>query len=355
MNAVNLYRALTPIVLILNQRIVDELLTPLFGTGNISLTDDNEHHPFTASTTSNDIDVEIGQQQQQQQQQQLPQQQTSTGNAKNYGSILPIGNKTNNNNNNHNKKIPNDNHNTNTSSVVTSKDDRSNNNATTNQKEVITNDTITEIDRIMMMTKPHRPTYNPCLYMFHLLEGIAIIASIALIVTQIIPIVEVFLFNSNNNNHNIQNISSTSSSSSSKTMILTGDILNYALRFYISLFCGLFIMTELGTSIVYHTLPLLQYYSSRGFLYSFLGLICSEEAYTVRVQEKISSNDVIQQHIGWTSIFMEVSSYCMLLIGIIYILLGLCCCKKVRDHYKMKELEEWKQYKIDLQKWKTSI
>jgi hypothetical protein len=41
----------------------------------------------------------------------------------------------------------------------------------------------------------------------------------------------------------------------------------------------------------------------------------------------------------------------MLGIGIVYMLLGMCCCKRVRDHYKQKEIDAWKQYKLDLQTW----
>ena len=41
----------------------------------------------------------------------------------------------------------------------------------------------------------------------------------------------------------------------------------------------------------------------------------------------------------------------MLGIGIVYMLLGMFCCKRVRDHYKQREIDAWKQYKQDLQTW----
>ena len=188
--------------------------------------------------------------------------------------------------------------------------------------------------------KPDRPTYNACLYMFHLLEGIAITAAMALLVTQIMPFILV-------------QIDSTQKQEQ-QTNTMTMNLLTIALRIYVTLFCCLFIMTELGTSFVHKTLPLLQYYSSRGFLYSFLGLICAEEAYSERIKEtlSLSTNGATNiQHIGWASIFMEVSSWFMLGIGIVYMLLGMCCCKRVRDHYQQKETDAWKQYKIDLQAW----
>jgi hypothetical protein len=176
--------------------------------------------------------------------------------------------------------------------------------------------------------------------MFHLLEGIAITAAMALLVTQIMPFI-------------LEQIDSTEREEK-HTNTVTMNVLTIALRFYVTLFCCLFIMTELGTSFVHQTLPLLQHYSSRGFLYSFLGLICADEAYSERIKEtlSLSSNGTTNiQHIGWASIFMEVSSWFMLGIGIVYMLLGMCCCKRVRDHYKQKEIDAWKQYKLDLQTW----
>lgn len=188
--------------------------------------------------------------------------------------------------------------------------------------------------------KPDRPTYNACLYMFHLLEGIAMTAAMALLVTQIMPFLLVQI--------------DTTKQQQQETNTMTMNVLTIALRIYVTLFCCLFIMTELGTSFVHKTLPLLQHYSSRGFLYSFLGLICADEAYSERIKEtlSLSANGTTNiQHIGWASIFMEVSSWFMLGIGIVYMLLGMCCCKRLRDHYKQKEVDAWKQYKIDLQTW----
>ena len=184
--------------------------------------------------------------------------------------------------------------------------------------------------------KPHIPHQNACLWMFHLLEGIAIAAAIALMATQVLP----FLLPP-----------ASSSSTSSTAQGITMGVLTIALRGYITLFCVLCIATELGTTWVHRTLPLLQFYLSRGFLYSFLGLMCAEEAYSERVKE-VMATQTAWQHLGWASIFMEVSAWCMLAIGIVYMLLGVCCCKRVRDHYQQKERDAWKKYKEDLTLWK---
>jgi hypothetical protein len=207
--------------------------------------------------------------------------------------------------------------------------------------------------------KPHSPNQNACLWMFHLLEGVAITAAICLLCTQIIPFLHVLQdssSSSNNNNNNSSTATTMNRSRNSTTAQVTMGVLTLALRGYITLFCLLFIATELGTPWVHRTLPLLQYYLSRGFLYSFLGLICAEEAYSERVKELIASNSNTNalQHVGWASIFMEVSSWFMLAIGIIYMMLGICCCKRLRDHHQQKENEARKKYKLDMIEWKRN-
>ena len=281
------------------------MLEPLFGTGNISLTDDSTITKPT-STIQNDVartrinDIEKG-----------PIQNTIIKKGQTlegYGAI---------------QEIEPDNVDAATKTKDSSMTRRK-------KKKLIDPESV----------KPVRPTYNACLYMFHLLEGIAITAAMALLVTQIMPFILV-------------QIDSTKKEQQ-ETNTMTMNMLTIALRIYVTLFCCLFIMTELGTSFVHKTLPLLQHYSSRGFLYSFLGLICAEEAYSERIKEtlSLSSNGATNiQHIGWASIFMEVSSWFMLGIGIVYMLLGMCCCKRIRDHYKQKEIDAWKQYKLDIQTW----
>jgi hypothetical protein len=179
--------------------------------------------------------------------------------------------------------------------------------------------------------KPHRPNMNPCLWMFHLLEGISVTASVCLLLTQIIP-----LFQTNN---------------TTTSAITTMSILDILLKIYISLFCVLFILTETQAPIPsIRNSPLLQVYISRGFLYSFVGLICVEEAYSERVKEVLTTRHD-EFYVGWYAIFMDVSSGFMLLCGIIYMTLGLCCLKRLRDRIKQQEIDAWKQYRIDMKAW----
>jgi hypothetical protein len=160
---------------------------------------------------------------------------------------------------------------------------------TAKKKTTTTKTNMVEKDPALAL-KPHRPHHNPCLWLFHLLEGIAVVASCCLLTTQILPLLFIPF-------HDIAN---------------QIGVLNMALRIYIALFCILFALTELSVPIIRNS-PLLTTYLSRGFLYSFVGLICVEEAYSERVTDIIKHSREI--HVGWAAIFMEVSSWCMLATG----------------------------------------
>lgn len=172
--------------------------------------------------------------------------------------------------------------------------------------------------------KPHAPGYNPCLYMFHLLEGVTTVICCVMLVTQIFPFF-VMKFKSIG-------------------------VLVTVLKVYISLFCLLFVLTETGAPVpLVRRSALLQPYASRGFLYSFLGLICLEEAYSERVKDMMAYKD--QFHISWAPLFMQIASWCMLSCGVVYMLLGICCLKRIRDRLKQNEIEAWKEYRKGMREW----
>lgn len=176
---------------------------------------------------------------------------------------------------------------------------------------------------------PERPGDNPCLWLFHLLSGIAAVASLCLLATQMIPV----LLMSNDDRW-------------SKL-----GVLSMALKFYIAVFCGLFLCVETELPIpILRSSQLLQNYSSRGFLYSFVALISVEEAYSEHLTEIVSNHE--QTHIGWAPIFMQISSWVMLGIGGLYFLLGLCCLQALRRKLKQDEKERWQQYRNEMKEWK---
>jgi hypothetical protein len=178
-----------------------------------------------------------------------------------------------------------------------------------------------------LASRPHVPPQNPCLWLFHMLEGIAIATDICLFATQILPL---FLV------HNIDI-----------------GVLSLALKVYIAFFCILFVSTEVNIPIPFiQSSQLLQSYLSRGILYSFVGLICVEESYSERVKDILAHNKD-SFHVGWPAIFMQLSSWFMLAVGLTYMLLGICCLKGMRDRMKANEIEAWREYHKNLKEWKS--
>lgn len=210
---------------------------------------------------------------------------------------------------------------------------------------------------------PHQPPINPCLWIFHLLEGISAVAAALILLNQLLPF---FLVKTSDIPAKIGTKSDSflffeivtdrlllfCYSSSYLTGCSTG-ILNSILKVYISLFCVAFILVECNAKIpLLVNSAILQTYFSRGFLYSFVGLICVVEAYSEQIRSIVNhASDSL--HISWLSIMMEITSWIMLSCGFAYMLLGLCCLRLLRDRMKDQENEAWRQYKEDVKEWKA--
>ena len=120
-----------------------------------------------------------------------------------------------------------------------------------------------EKTKAIQTSRPHIPNQNPILWLIHLINGAAVIASLSLILTQIVP----YLANP---------------AGQTKTFFL---MLNFILKFYIVLFCVVFLLVEIDVPLPFtRNSPMLQRFASRGFLYSFIGLISTVESYSDRVQ-----------------------------------------------------------------------
>jgi len=176
--------------------------------------------------------------------------------------------------------------------------------------------------------KPHVPPQNPCLWLFHLLQGLATITSFLLLVSQLLPLVM----------------------PSSK--VTHPDILSAILKVYVSLICLAFIIVEAELPVPFmRDSTLLNAFWSRGFIYSFIGLVCTTEAYSERVDDLITHSSQ-RFYIGWVAIFMQVVAWMMFGIGAVYMGLGITCMRGLRDRMKQKERDMWKQYRDDMRVWK---
>ncbi|GKY91828.1 hypothetical protein MPSEU_000154400 [Mayamaea pseudoterrestris] len=207
-------------------------------------------------------------------------------------------------------------------------------------RDVVDDDDISAIDNVPSVGggsattataaagRPHVPRQNPCLWIFHFVQFTACVSSICLVATQVIPVIMV----------------------PGEVMTRMG-ALSLALKVYVSVFCVAIIIVEADLPVPWiQQSPLMTRFFSRGFIYSFIGLVCVEESYSERIRDIVHQKDQFQ--VGWAAIFMQISSWLMLGIGFIYMILGMFCLKRLRDRLKQKEITEWKQYRRDLKEWK---
>jgi len=209
-------------------------------------------------------------------------------------------------------------------------------------------------------TKPHMPTRNWCLEFFRFCAGVTVIASLGLLATQGTSKSFSEMLLSWIQQHCTRLLTKLHSLFDSLLLVIplffaplkAQGYFDLALKVYVALFCLLFILVECDTPIpLIRNSDLLQSYLSRGFLYSFLGLICLEEAYSERVKEMVSSH-ADEFHVAWASLFMQISSWLIFACGIFYMLMGLCCLKRLRDKIRIKDKDVWKKYRKDLKEWK---
>jgi hypothetical protein len=160
-----------------------------------------------------------------------------------------------------------------------------------------------------LLSPPHKPLV---LRVFHSIEFIAIVASLRLAGTQIVPL---FL-----------------------TPIQNVPLLNLVLRLYIALFC-------IGICLVEFEVPvplilLSQSYLIRGFLYTFLSLVAMNDATFEGQLELI--RDV--QSVPWVAFFTELTAWPIFVVGHVYIVLGVCCAKPYRDRLTKTYREELNEF-----------
>lgn len=90
---------------------------------------------------------------------------------------------------------------------------------------------------------------------------------------------------------------------------------------------------------------------SRGFLYSFVGIISVQEANNERVQAMFSTADS-PVHVLWLAIFMSITSWMMIGTGLLYLVMGMLCLKGLRDRMQEKESDDWRIYRQERAEWK---
>lgn len=155
-----------------------------------------------------------------------------------------------------------------------------------------------------------RPRRNCCHSFFIVVQLAAILANLTMIAFQVAPII-----------------------------IGKLDVLDKVLRCYFTLFSICFFLAE------FECFPGLENWMSRGFLYTFFGVVVKEQHVAMFANGSIPKEywDGV-----WTNLIIAIASWWIIGIGCLYFFLGMICLKRVRDrcreHYRKKVLEynKWK-------------
>jgi len=128
----------------------------------------------------------------------------------------------------------------------------------------------------------------------------------------------------------------------SQVLLIMGrsDFLKNILRIDIIVFSLIFILVEIdGPAWLMKRITGVKHFVMRGYLYTYFGLVGMEESATA-----IENETYYQLHEQLTgtvaSMFIQISSWALIVLGALYILLGLCCMegvsKRLREKYKEK-------------------
>eukprot|EP00934_Nitzschia_sp_Nitz4_P008325 Nitzschia sp. Nitz4//scaffold36_size144017//39191//40152//NITZ4_003075-RA/size144017-snap-gene-0.189-mRNA-1//1//CDS//3329549423//8315//frame0 len=166
--------------------------------------------------------------------------------------------------------------------------------------------------------KPEQPRLSWLMKSFHAFETLGVIICLTLLVSQLAPLIMIPL----------------------KELGWT----NVFEKIYLALFCFIFALVEADAPIGFlRGNKFLQNFISRGFLYSFIGLSALDEAYEERITDMIAHARE-QFHVSWYSFFLQFAAWLMLVLGVLYMCLGVCCLNLLRDRVKRQRREDLQSY-----------
>jgi len=123
----------------------------------------------------------------------------------------------------------------------------------------------------------------------------------------------------------------------SSYVVREGMFAQYLIRFYISILCVMFVLSELGVEIFLNWCPAMEGWFNRGFLYTLVGVIVVEESFATLGQAypQLPTLDV---HL--VALLLRIFSSVMFGVGVIYMLLGILRLRNVYDNARTLYLEE---------------
>lgn len=168
-----------------------------------------------------------------------------------------------------------------------------------------------EEDVDVILVKPRR---NCCHSFFIAIQITAILANISMILIEIVPI-----------------------------MVGTLEQLDIVLRCYFAFFCTFFLFAEFELFK-----SGLDNWIARGFLYTFLGVVAKEQHIAMLANDTLLTPKQYWNGVPWASIFVSVTSWCIIGLGCTYFVFGIFCLKQLRDRFRNKFQEKMRLYKGSL-------
>jgi len=171
---------------------------------------------------------------------------------------------------------------------------------------------------------PNRPKREWPVKVFFVIEACALLTCLTLLVSQLLPIVFVPISDFD-------------------------DRAYLALKIYMCIFSIIFMIVEIDQP----SIPFLKNavfsttYATRGFVYTFFGLICFEEAYSEKAHkmlEKAESSSSILT-VSWFATSNRLAAFSLLSMGILYFLMGICCLQTIRNQFIYGDRATWKAYR----------
>jgi len=83
----------------------------------------------------------------------------------------------------------------------------------------------------------------------------------------------------------------------------------------------------------------------RGFVYTFFGLICFEEAYSEKAHKMIEEAEKSLLTVSWFAIANRIAAFSLITLGSLYFLMGIFCLQSVRNRYVYGDRATWKAYR----------
>lgn len=176
---------------------------------------------------------------------------------------------------------------------------------------------------------PDRPGRSCTVKVFSAISTFALITHLTLIVTQVVPMFWVPLDEN--------------------------DWSFTALKIYLCIFAVIFMIVEVDHPRLplFRNASFLTTFVTRGFFYTFLGLICFENAYSQKAHEMIYVNvqNFKMFDVSWFALGNIIVAWLYISLGILYFLMGILCLQRLRNRAFQRERKKSKKYREAVDRW----